>query len=128
VAIDLGESSEKVLRWAACFANNAGADLTVLHVTPTIEGMSGEYFEPNWKDRFAEEAQHRIVDLQAEVGSQAAVALDAGPVPEKVANLATAAGADILVIGRGSTSGVFGRIRAHSYGIIRQSACPVVSV
>lgn len=127
-AVDLGDASEKVLRWASCFASGAGADLTIVHVTPSIEGMSGEYFEPNWKDRFAEEAERRIVDLQSGIGSQARVAIDAGPVPEKVADLATAAGADVLVIGRGSTSGVFGRIRAHSYGIIRQSNCPVVSV
>lgn len=127
-AIDLGPSSEKVLRWAACFAKNCGARLVAMHVTPTVEGMSGEYFEPNWKERFFEEAGKRLDTLQHEVGSQAEPVMEAGPVPQKVSELATAQKADIVVIGRGSTAGVFGRIRAHAYGIIRQSPCPVVSV
>ena len=36
--------------------------------------------------------------------------------------------ADVLVIGRGSAAGVFGRLRTNAYAIIRQSPCPVVSV
>jgi nucleotide-binding universal stress UspA family protein len=35
---------------------------------------------------------------------------------------------NVLVIGRGSAAGVFGRLRSNAYGIIRESACPVVSV
>jgi hypothetical protein len=35
---------------------------------------------------------------------------------------------DLLIIGRGPAPGVFGRLRAHSYPIIRQSPCPVISV
>jgi nucleotide-binding universal stress UspA family protein len=37
-------------------------------------------------------------------------------------------GANLLVIGRGSASGIFGRLRANAYSIIRESPCPVVSV
>jgi len=36
--------------------------------------------------------------------------------------------ADLLVIGRGSAAGIFGRLRTNAYAIIRQSPCPVVSV
>jgi hypothetical protein len=36
--------------------------------------------------------------------------------------------AGLLVIGRGSASGGFGRLRTHAYALIRQSPCPVVSV
>jgi len=36
--------------------------------------------------------------------------------------------ADLLVIGRGSASGVFGRLRTNAYAIIRQSPCPVLSI
>jgi hypothetical protein len=36
--------------------------------------------------------------------------------------------ADLLVIGRGSAAGMFGRLRTNAYAIIRQSPCPVVSV
>jgi nucleotide-binding universal stress UspA family protein len=41
---------------------------------------------------------------------------------------AQAHNADLLVIGRGSAAGLFGRLRTNAYAIIRQSPCPVVSV
>jgi nucleotide-binding universal stress UspA family protein len=36
--------------------------------------------------------------------------------------------ADLVVIGRGASSGMLGRLRTNAYSIIRQSPCPVVSV
>jgi nucleotide-binding universal stress UspA family protein len=128
VAIDLGPMSEKLLRWADAFARTAGAKLTIFHVTPSVEGMSGEVFEPNWKARFAEEAAKRIADLQQAAGSNAGVKFDAGDVATKVSALAKDAGIEVMVVGRGHSAGMFGRIRAHAYSIIRLSPCPVISV
>lgn len=128
VALDLNESSMNVLKWGICFAKIAQAEMEILHVTPSIEGMSGEYFEPNWRERFAEEAGARIAEIQKEVGIDVPVRFGAGDVPLEVSELAKANGCGMLVIGRGSTAGVFGRIRAHAYGIIRHSPCPVISV
>ncbi|MBI4908186.1 MAG: universal stress protein [Acidobacteria bacterium] len=127
-ALDLGDASCKVLKWSAEFAGACGARLQIFHVTPSVEGMSGEFFEPNWRERFAEEAQRRIADVQASNDIQATVHIENGDVASSVCHLAKQTETDVLVIGRGSTSGVFGRIRAHAYGIIRQSPCPVVSV
>ena len=128
VALDLSPVSEKVLRWASCFAQKSNADLTVYHVTPSVEGMSGEYFVPNWRERFAEEAGARIEDLMQKIGIKVPVEMQAGDAVGHVCDMAKKNAADLLVIGRGSSAGVFGRIRAHSYGIIRQSPCPVISV
>lgn len=128
VAIDLGPMSEKLLRWADSFAQAAGAKLVVFHITPSIEGMSGEVFEPNWRARFAEEASKRIADLQKAAGTNADVKFEAGDVGLKIGQLAKACDTGMLVIGRGHTAGVFGRIRAHAYSIIRTSPCPVVSM
>lgn len=127
-ALDLGPVSGRVLEWAAGFAKACQAKLQILHVTPSVEGMVGEYFEPDWRSRFAEEAGKRIDEFQAAAGTSAEVIMDAGDATLKVCELAKRTSTDLLVIGRGSTSGVFGRIRAHAYGIIRQSPCPVVSV
>jgi len=127
-ALDLGDSSCKVLKWAAEFAKACEARLQVFHITPSIEGMSGEYFEPSWRDRFADEAKRRIADMQASGGVAATIHIENGDVGNGVCRLAEETTTDVLVIGRGSTAGVFGRIRAHAYGIIRQSPCPVVSV
>lgn len=126
--LDLGPASEKVLQWASEFAAVCKARLIVLHVTPSVEGLSGEYFEPNWRERFTQEATKRITDIQQTVGSDAKVLVEAGDVATVACDLAKQNQVDVMVIGRGSTSGVFGRIRAHSYSIIRQSPCPVISV
>lgn len=128
VALDLGPMSEKVLRWSCAFASAMGARLHALHVTPSIEGLSGEYFEPNWRERFAEEAGKRLEAIQASVGTRAEAHITSGDAAIQVCEMAKKVNADLLVIGRGSTAGVFGRIRAHAYSIIRQSPCPVVSV
>lgn len=128
VALDLSENSEKVLRWADGFSKRTSAKLHILHVTPTIEGMSGEYFEPNWRERFASEASARIDEVQQAVGTSHDVRIESGEVSRTVSDLASKVKADLLMIGRGSTTGVFGRIRAHAYSIIRQSPCPVVSI
>ena len=127
-AIDLQPPSESVLRWASCFAQKCKAHLSVYHVTPSVEGMSGEYFVPNWRERFAEEAGARMEELMQKTSVHAPVEMTAGDAVTNVCELAKRDNADLLVIGRGSSSGVLGRIRAHSYGIIRQSPCPVISV
>lgn len=128
VALDTSEVSEKVLRWACGFATRCGAELEILHVTPSVEGMSGEYFVPNWRERFEEEAASRIEEVQNKVGTNVPVSMSSGDPAAEVCELIKKGGHDLLVIGRGSSAGVLGRIRAHAYSIIRQSPCPVISV
>jgi nucleotide-binding universal stress UspA family protein len=49
-------------------------------------------------------------------------------VPAVVCCTARRMAADLLVIGRGHATGVAGRLPGTAYRIIRESACPVVSV
>jgi nucleotide-binding universal stress UspA family protein len=54
--------------------------------------------------------------------------VEGGDAPHVVCGAAESRQADLLVIGRGSAAGMFGRLRTSAYAIIRQSPCPVVSV
>jgi nucleotide-binding universal stress UspA family protein len=128
VALDLADHSDKTLSWATQFACNQKARLVVVHATPSLEGRTGEYFDPNWRTHLATQANERITDLQTAVGSKAEVVIEAGDVPHVVCDAAIDSEADLLVIGRGSAAGIFGRLRANAYSIIRQSPCPVASV
>lgn len=128
VALDLSENSDKVLKWASCFSKRTKAELKIFHVTPSVEGMSGEYFVPDWRERFEKEANARIADLQQAAGTNASVEFSSGDVPTEILDMAKGNATDLLIIGRGSSGGVLGRIRAHAYSIIRQSPCPVISV
>lgn len=127
-AIDLGSQTERTLMWARRFAESAGAELTLIHAMPNLEGRSGEYFDPDWRRHMKTSIGEEISALLARLGFDAPLLADSGETAETVCGLAQEWKADVLVIGRGSAAGVFGRLRANAYSIIRQSHCPVVSV
>jgi nucleotide-binding universal stress UspA family protein len=128
VAVDLGPQAIEPLRWAAWFASACDARLWIIHATPSLEGRAGEYFDPDWRVHLAEQARGEIAKLQEQAGSRAEVLVEDGDAPRVVCSAAKRLGADVLVIGRGSAAGVFGRLRTNAYSIIRQSPTPVVSV
>lgn len=128
VGLDLRSQSERTLMWARRFAQEVGAEMAVVHVMPCLEGPGGEPADPEWQRRMEASAREEIGGLMKRLGWEAPVRIGSGDVPDTVCRLAKEWGADLLVIGRGSASGVLGRLRANAYSIIRQSACPVVSV
>jgi nucleotide-binding universal stress UspA family protein len=121
--LDLGPQSPKTLRWAVGLAGEYGARLTIVHAAPP--GASGE---DDWARRAAETARDEIEALKRALSVEADVVVESGDPPAAVCELAGRLPADLLVIGRGSAAGVFGRLRTNAYAIIRQSPCPVVSV
>lgn len=128
VAVDLNPQSVEPLGWASWFAEACEARLWIIHATPSLEGRAGEYFDPDWRIHLAEQARGEIAKLQEQASSRAEVLIEDGDAPRVVCSAAKRLGADVLVIGRGSAAGVFGRLRTNAYSIIRQSPCPVVSV
>jgi nucleotide-binding universal stress UspA family protein len=111
-AVDLGPQSSMTLFWAASLALQTGAALTLLHVT---------LGEP-------EAARRELQTLRSFVHAEAELAVATGDPAAAICAAVSQMPADVLVIGRGSAAGVFGRLRANAYSIIRQSPCPVVSV
>ncbi len=128
VGLDLRSQSERTLMWARRFAQEVGAEMALLHVMPCLEGPGGEPVDPEWQRRMEAGAREEIQGLMKRLGWDAPVQVGSGDIPETVCRMAKEWGADLLVIGRGSASGVLGRLRANAYSIIRQSHCPVVSV
>jgi nucleotide-binding universal stress UspA family protein len=120
-AVDLGTHSAKTMCWAAWLAREFGARLTLLHVTAPHPDAGGA---PDLR----EAARTELVRLQTAVDVDAKVTVEAGEPSLAICAAAARAGADVLVIGRGSAAGVFGRLRTNAYAIIRQSPCPVVSI
>jgi nucleotide-binding universal stress UspA family protein len=111
-AVDLGPQSSKTLCWAAALALQFNARLTLMHVALGA----------------ADAARRELERLQGFVHAEAEPLLETGDPPATICSAAGRLAADVLVIGRGSAAGVFGRLRANAYSIIRQSPCPVVSV
>jgi nucleotide-binding universal stress UspA family protein len=114
-AVDMGPQSSKTLFWAARLAQEFGARLTLLHATacgPDVHMAAGE----------------ELRRVQKFVGAEADLVVETGEPAHVICAAASRLRADVLVIGRGSAAGVFGRLRTNAYAIIRQSPCPVVSV
>ncbi|MCC6861702.1 MAG: universal stress protein [Bryobacterales bacterium] len=126
-AIDLGPQSCKVLHWAARAAAELKARLTVVHAAPCLkiqEQGAGDAL----RQSLHEQAMQEIERLGAELPADRQILVESGDPPAVVRRVAEKLHAGVLVIGRGSAAGVFGRLRTNAYAIIRESPCPVVSV
>jgi len=123
-AVDLGPQSVAAFEWASGLACELGASITLLHVASCPSASP----ESAGRSTVLEAAQDELAHLQVAVGAPAEVRVVAGEVPRAICVAACRMGASLLVIGRGSAAGVYGRLRTNAYAIIRQSPCPVVSV
>jgi nucleotide-binding universal stress UspA family protein len=127
-ALDLGPQSRKALAWAAEMAGEFKARLSLVHALPCIESRPGEYFDQELVADLAKSAREELEKLRGEAGAEAEIVVEGGDAPGVVCGAAETRQAGLLVIGRGSAAGLFGRLRTNAYAVIRQSPCPVVSV
>jgi nucleotide-binding universal stress UspA family protein len=119
-AIDLGPQTCKTLTWAAAMQRVFGARLTVIHGMSCRDDAAAEALEQSVREEVAR--------FEKSAGVEAELVLETGDASKVVCEAADRICADLLVIGRGSAAGGFGRLRTHAYAMIRQSPCPVVSV
>ena len=126
--LDCGPHSARVLEWATELAESLGAELTVVHSTPEIGGSTGDLHHPDWQVQAHQRLREQIATLQSKADKKAEVVIASGEPHKALRDAVLRLNADLLVIGRGSAEGPWGRLRAHAYAIIRASPCPVVSV
>lgn len=127
-AVDLGPQSAEPLNWAAALARDFQARLFVAHACPRIELRPGECGGRDLNAELAAAARQHLEKLLVETGAEAEPVIEFGDAPKVVCSVAQSRKADLLVIGRGSAAGIYGRLRTNAYAIIRESPCPVVSV
>ena len=126
-AVDLGPQSAKTLEWAAWLRGEFGAGLTLMHVTAAAAEPSPSA-ETHWRTQIREAVAEELDRLLQNAGAVAEIDIEAGDPAAVICAAAARLEAGVLVIGRGSAAGVFGRLRTNAYAIIRQAPCPVVSV
>ena len=128
-AVDLGLQSRQILCWAATFAREFGAELTVVHAVPaTATRLGGFYFDPDWRIELTRQAKERIDFLMSDMQIAGKVRVEQGEPAVCVDEVAAEIHADAVVIGRGRAGGVLGRLPTHAYAIVRQAPCPVVAI
>jgi nucleotide-binding universal stress UspA family protein len=126
-AVDLGPQSGKTIAWAAHMAQEFHSAVVVVHAMSLGETHSEEMFDPEWRMALEERVREKLDGLLAGMHVDAIVTESGNPA-EVVAATAQRFDADLVVIGRSEAAGMFGRLRANAYSVIRQSPCPVVSV
>jgi nucleotide-binding universal stress UspA family protein len=127
-AVELRAASSAPLEWASRFCAAYGARLTIVHATAPIAPELSEGFDPSWRKEFETEAREELARLRDRSAPGAAIAVESGDPASVVCDAAHEIKADLLVIGRGTSERLAGRLRAQAYSIIRQSPCPVISV
>lgn len=129
-AVGLGESSERLLRYAIPAAAEYEASLTIIHAVQAVRPSSpvelelAERLESVQRDQ----ALESIANLQSRLGTQVAVRISIGAVKDALLEAARQSDADILMIGRGMHSDAHGRLRDLTYTVVRDSPYPVMSI
>lgn len=124
-AIDLSDTSMKVIEKAKALADLLGAKLVVLHAMQGINAHVGFNFESEHELHFETAVQQRMAELTN--GLNVETLIDTGDPAKTVAALVARCGADVVVIAR-STSHGLAALRTQTYAIIRESGVPVLSV
>jgi nucleotide-binding universal stress UspA family protein len=127
-ALDLKPESRHTLEFAIDLAGDTEAAIELVHVAPEGE-LDPLNSETRLQELLIEAARSRLVKIQEEAGGPDIEAvLAGGSVAHMVRSVALRKRSDLVVIGRGCIQHGFGRLRANSYSIIRESPCPVLSV
>jgi nucleotide-binding universal stress UspA family protein len=126
-AIDLTDASCAPFKAAVQIAQDHLADLTITHAVPGTDAIPERLMDVEFRQHLIGEAQARIESMLAGSGVTASICIESGDVHKVVSGCAKAHRADLVVIGRARHNG-YGRLRTHSYAIIRESPCPVISL
>lgn len=118
--------TEKALKWASRLASELDTDLVLVHVEPRLT-RSEEHDSKDFDEKVIAEANQEMNKLQRAAGTRAQIVIRCGTVAHAVAKAVKDLEADLLVIGRRSDPASEG-LGLNTYGIIRESQCPVVSV
>jgi nucleotide-binding universal stress UspA family protein len=127
-AIDLGPQSSRILCWAWGASQSFGARMAVAHAAPAPAHAHDPAEERALRSSAAGALTKRLEQLKCALRVEAELMIEFDHPARAISGLARQWGADLVVLGRGASEDLIGRLRANAYDIIRQCPCPVVSV
>jgi nucleotide-binding universal stress UspA family protein len=131
-AVDLNTRSTETLLAAARLASDFGGKLAVVHVAQSPEQGStatAADLQPQLEELVAGELAKNNLTFGS---GRLAISVKLGDIDKTICDFTANISGDILVIGRahgddeGDRAG--GHLRSHTYSIIRQASCPVLSL
>ena len=127
-SVSLDWETDRVLNRAAAFADQLGAELTVLHVISPVEESLLPLMDPGGPPASADSVRGTLRAALERTGITANVCVSIGEITRQVARAARDQEADLVVIGRGGAPELPGGLGSHGYGIVRRAPCPVLCV
>lgn len=129
-AMDYSERGIDVLRYAWWLTQQFDAQLAVVHATPPLNGAYYGYgIEEEYAEAMVGDARKRIDELQEAAGAHIDQVYISAGAPWKIVSCAAQQfDADLVVMGRHSTSGIAGFLRPNAYSILREIPCPAISI
>ena len=127
-AVDATPKSSPLMEWAAEYAKFSGGTLRLVHVVSGVQGWPDRQLDREFEETLRSQARETIEKLQNSVGVHTPLCVAVGEVAGAVREEAERHNTDLIIIGRGLLHETMGRLRTHSYGIIRHAPCPVLSV
>ena len=127
-AVDLSPHSRSIISWASWIAKECGASLGIVHAVAPWPSVYGEGLEFAVRQSIVSQASHQVTALKQDANVEAEEFTAGGEPSQVVAATAERFGADLLVTGRHSGTGISQYVGQHAYSIIRRSPCPVISV
>jgi nucleotide-binding universal stress UspA family protein len=126
-ALELADDAVPLLRFAKELGAEFGASVRIVHSVPETESRPYKYFDQDLHAFLMRSAGEEISHRQTQAGTDFPVSLTAQPIGQYIAEISADRAADLIVLGRGKTQELFGTLRTHTYDILRQASCPVLS-
>lgn len=128
LAVDMDDRGPLLMKAAAGIARQFGAKLHVVHASPDDGAGMGRLVDPTWRVEIAKQRNALLHEQMAAAGIAGTVHVVAGEVAKVVRQVASEVGAELVVLGRTTESGILGRLRTNSYAIVREAPCAVLSI
>jgi len=126
-AVDIDEETIGLLRFADEIRRLFSAKLHLLHCLPEAATRPNKYFDFDLHGYLLEGARVELKKMQREAGIACEITITGGAVSKVVRNLALEKKAGLIVLGRGECQHRFGRLRTHTFQIVHDAPCPVLS-
>jgi nucleotide-binding universal stress UspA family protein len=127
-AVALNWESDHLLSQSAALATRLGADLTAFHALAPLEEGLLEMADAEGRQLSLEPARRKLEEAATRVPGVSKTCVRVGEVSREVARAAREHNADLIVIGRGGTPEMWGRLGSHAYAIVRRAPCPVLCI
>lgn len=128
VAIEVDARAAKLIAAGNSMAKSFGAQLHIVHASPDDGAGAAQYMDPAWRMEVARLMKEKIDHAVAEAAATATVHVIPGEAAKVIRQVAEDVHADLVILGRHLDKSLLGRLRTHSYAIVRESPCPVLSL